>query len=192
LYIDHVGLAGRLKYKHDGKAWKNLVNQVLPGAGWQAVMPLERTARDPGLVAAQFVKNPEPLQGHKARIYKDGRFIMPKRKCIVGVDVSKATLDYTWLPNGRNKQTSNTVRGISTLLETLKKLSPTLVVLEATGGYQNLLVETLHGAGIAVKTVNPRQVRDFARSLNRLGKTDTLDAKTLRMLFKCILPARRA
>ena len=65
------------------------------------------------------------------------------------------------------------------LVEKLRKIQPEIVVMEATGGYQTPLAEALHNAGIAFAVVNPRQVRDFARSLNRLGKTDSLDALTL-------------
>ena len=104
---------------------------------------------------------------------------MQRQKMIVGVDVSKPILDYTWLPDGQAGQTQNTAAGIARLVRKLRGLAPDLVVLEATGGYQDRLVEALHAAAIPVKVVNPRQVRDFARSLNRLGKTDKLDAKTL-------------
>lgn len=98
---------------------------------------------------------------------------------IVGVDVSKSTLDYTWLPDGKAKHVTNTTRGIATLIKEIQKVCPQITVLEATGGYQNNFVAAMHEAGLPVKVVNPRQVRDFARSLNRLGKTDALDARTL-------------
>ena len=104
---------------------------------------------------------------------------MQKQNIVVGIDVSKATLDYTWLPNGQTRQAANSPTGIAGLIKELGKISPVLVVVEATGGYQNSLVEALHTENIPVKVANPRQVRDFARSLNRLGKTDKLDARTL-------------
>lgn len=97
----------------------------------------------------------------------------------VGIDVSKNTLDYTWLPAEKTAQTSNNEQGIAKLVKILAKLKPTLVVLEATGGYQTPLVTALHKAQIPVKVVNPRQVRDFARSFNQLAKTDALDARIL-------------
>lgn len=124
------------------------------------------------------MKNPEPLLELRARIYKDGRFIMQKR-IVVGIDVSKSTLDYTWLPAGKAMQTPNTFQGIASLMDTLHELQPDIVVLEATGGYQNAVAAALHEADIPYAVVNPRQIRDFARSLNRLGKTDKLDALTL-------------
>lgn len=151
---------------------------TLPGAGWQTVTLLEREARGAGLVAAQFVKYPEPLLEHKARIYKDGRFIM-QNSVVVGIDVSKNTLDYTWLPGGKIVQTPNTPKGIATLIATLQTLRPEIVVMEATGGYQTAAAHALFSANIPCAVVNPRQVRDFARSLNRLGKTDKLDAVSI-------------
>ena len=100
-------------------------------------------------------------------------------KNIVGIDVSKATLDLNWLPDGEHKKLSNSREGIVKLIELLEKISPELVVLEATGGYHRGPVEAMQAAGIAVHVANPRQVRDFARSLNKLCKTDKVDAAVL-------------
>lgn len=102
-----------------------------------------------------------------------------QKRIVVGIDVSKSTLDYTWLPGGKAMQTANNSQGITSLVTALRGLQPEIVALEATGGYQNAVVTALHEAGIACAVVNPRQVRDFARSLNRLGKTDKLDALSL-------------
>ena len=101
---------------------------------------------------------------------------MMESKIVMGVDVSKSSLDYAVLPGKITNQASNTQAGVKQILKLARTKQVTLVVLEATGGYQNLLVEALHEASVPVKVVNPRQVRDFARSLNRLGKTDALDA----------------
>lgn len=97
----------------------------------------------------------------------------------VGIDVSKKTLDYTWLPDGKPMLTENTPAGIARLIDTLVGLTPKLIILEATGGYQTPVTLALYQSNIPYKVVNPRQVRDFARSMNRLGKTDKLDALTL-------------
>ena len=134
--------------------------------------------RGAGLVAAQFVRNPEPLLGLKARINKAGSVIMQK-SVTVGIDVSKNILDFICLPDGRPMHVANSKKGIATLVKTLQKITPNMVVLEASGGYQTAVVAAMHEAAIPFKVVNPRQVRDFARSLNRLGKTDSLDARTL-------------
>ena len=97
----------------------------------------------------------------------------------VGIDVSKNNLDYTWLPDGKVRQVPNTLKGFSSLLDELRKLNPAIVVLEATGGYERRVVKAMQEAGIPVKVLNPRQVRDFARSLNLLSKTDKQDALLL-------------
>lgn len=130
------------------------------------------------MAAAQFVKDPEPLLGHKARIYKDGSFIM-QNATFVGIDVSKATLDYTCLPGGRSGQVSNNSGGIVKLIRSLKELNPKIAVFEATGSYHQKIAQALYQAGIPYKTANPRQVRDFARSFNRMCKTDKVDALVL-------------
>ena len=101
------------------------------------------------------------------------------QKKIIGVDVSKATFDYTAQPAGRVDQVENNNAGIKKFVTWAKKQKPHLVLLESTGCYQTPLVDALHEAGVPVKVMNPRQVRDFAKSLNRLGKTDQLDARML-------------
>lgn len=101
------------------------------------------------------------------------------QKKIIGVDVSKVTLDYTTQAAGRVDQVENNNAGIKKFVTWAKKQKPHLVLLESTGCYQTLLVDALHAGGVPVKVMNPRQVRDFAKSLNRLGKTDQLDARML-------------
>jgi transposase len=78
------------------------------------------------------------------------------------------------------------------LVERLKKLTPTLVVLEATGGLHVALVGALAAAGLPVAVVNPRQVRDFAKATGRLVKTDAIDATVLAHFAEAIRPAVRA
>jgi len=98
------------------------------------------------------------------------------KQVFVGVDVSKKHLDFTWLPEAATYRCENTEEGIQTLIEAIADLSVGLVTLEATGGYQNLLVSMLHQANLPVAVVNPRQVRDFAKAAGRMAKTDRLDA----------------
>lgn len=102
-----------------------------------------------------------------------------QNEIFVGIDVSKSTLDYTWLPNGKAMQTPNTSKGIKALIKVLQDMRPQMVAMEATGGYQSAVANALHEAGLPYSVVNPRQIRDFARSLNRLGKTDKLDALSI-------------
>jgi len=96
---------------------------------------------------------------------------------IVGIDVSKASLDCHNLQDGTSWKVSNNAQSweeLSSQLESVK-----LVVVEATGGYQEGLVDTLLAKNLPVAVVNPRQVRDFAKSAGRLAKTDRLDAEII-------------
>jgi len=101
------------------------------------------------------------------------------QKFVVGIDVAKKNLDYLCLPGGSPKQVANDPTGFASLICDLKGREIRIVVLEATGGYQTALVNALHQEAIPVKVVNPRQVRDFARSMNKLAKTDKIDAAIL-------------
>lgn len=97
----------------------------------------------------------------------------------VGVDVSKQWLDVGVWPEGATFRVSNNAAGVDELLERLRPLSTVAVVLESSGGLESLPASELHAAGLLVAVVNPRQVREFARSLGTLGKTDRLDAVVL-------------
>ncbi|HEY6421105.1 MAG TPA: IS110 family transposase [Candidatus Binataceae bacterium] len=97
----------------------------------------------------------------------------------VGIDVSKARLDVGVWPGAKSFSTDNDARGIAELVERVVKLAPRAVVLEATGGWELLAAGELHAAGVKVAVVNPRQVREFARALGHLAKTDRLDALVL-------------
>ncbi len=97
----------------------------------------------------------------------------------VGIDVSKARLDVYIDPTGQTLSVDNTPAGIRSLLTTLKPLNVKLVLIEATGRYERRLAADLLDAAIPVTVVNPRQARDFAKSLGKLAKTDKIDAKVL-------------
>jgi transposase len=112
-------------------------------------------------------------------------------KGFVGIDVSKASLDVAHLPSGETWTESNDPAGIDRLTGRLKALAPELVVLEATGGYEILLATALSTAGLAAAVVNPRQVRDFAKAVNRLAKTDRLDAGVLALFGERVRPEPR-
>src|SRR5690606_29912329 len=81
--------------------------------------------------------------------------------------------------------------GVDALVERVAAVSPGLVVLEATGRLQRLLVARLLAGGLPLAVVNPRQVRDFAKSLGQLAKTDALDARVLCRFAAAVRPARR-
>jgi len=95
-----------------------------------------------------------------------------------GIDVSKQHLDACW--GAEERRLGNDAPGWSELIACLQADNVGLVVVEATGGYERGLMIALQGAGIAVARVNPRQARDFAKSMGVLAKTDGLDARCLR------------
>jgi transposase len=102
----------------------------------------------------------------------------------VGIDVSKARLDVHIDPSGQVFSADNTPGGIATLLGSLRPLNVKLVLIEATGRYERRLAADLLEADIPVTVVNPRQARDFAKSLGKLAKTDRLDAAVLAQFAK--------
>jgi transposase len=115
------------------------------------------------------------LQGGASRAEEDGKVDEGKR--FIGVDVAKAQLEAFIGSIGEAFSLTNDEVGIDQLLKRLKPAD--FVVLEATGGLEMPLASALAAAGIAVAIVNPRQVRDFARAIGRLAKTDRLDAELL-------------
>ncbi|MGE0646056.1 MAG: IS110 family transposase [Nitrospira sp.] len=108
----------------------------------------------------------------------------------VGIDVSKAQLDVALRPTGRFV-ISNDDAGIAQLVERLQATSPTLIILEATGGIELPLTGALAAAGLPVVVVNPRQIRDFAKALGQLAKTDALDAQVLAHFAEVVRPTPR-
>lgn len=109
----------------------------------------------------------------------------------VGIDVAKAHLDVAEGSTGALWEVANDEVGIGEALRRLEVLAPALVVLEATGGYEVPVAAALGAAGLPVAVVNPRQVRDFAKSTGRLAKTDALDAHILALFGERMRPAVR-
>jgi len=98
----------------------------------------------------------------------------------VGLDVSKATVDVGFLPaNYPQFQISNDSDGFAQLIACLNGLEVERVLLEATGGYERALLKALQLSGLNVVRVNPKRARDYARSMNKLAKTDKIDARML-------------
>lgn len=109
----------------------------------------------------------------------------------VGMDVSKEWVDFFVLnrkqgPSGRRPRR---VKDLVKLAAELAALGPRLVVLEATGGLETSVWAALEAAGLTVAVVNPKRVRDFARSLGLLAKTDRLDARVLAQFGETLRPA---
>ncbi len=109
----------------------------------------------------------------------------------VGIDVSKAWLDIALHESETCWRARNDEAGIADLVVKLKGLAPALVVLEATGGFEMLVVAELTQAGLPVVITNPRRVRAFASSTGRLAKTDKLDAKLLAHFAAAVRPPVR-
>jgi transposase len=111
--------------------------------------------------------------------------------CFIGIDVAKAQLDIALRPSGERWAVPNDASGVTSLVDRLQALHPTLIVLEATGGLERVVTSALATAGLPVVVVNPRQVRDVARATGQLAKTDALDARALAHFADVIRPTPR-
>jgi transposase len=114
-----------------------------------------------------------------------------EKQLFIGIDVSKARLDAALRPGNESFSVNNDQRGIATLIKQLKRPRVSRVVLEASGGYEIAAASELAAAGLPVAVVNPRQVRDFARALGQLAKTDAIDARVLAHFAELIQPETR-
>jgi transposase len=108
-----------------------------------------------------------------------------------GIDVSKASLDIHIRPEGVQWTTKNDAEGIVEMLSRLQSFQVDLVVMEATGGLEQEAANLLVAAGYPVAVVNPRQIRDFAKSTGKLAKSDKLDAGVIAHYAEAIKPANR-
>src|SRR5579872_2981080 len=115
---------------------------------------------------------------------------MPDSKIFAGVDVSKSQLDAALRPGGEAESFANDTVGVAALVAWLCERKPELVVLEATGGFEALIAGEL-ASHLAVAVVNPRQVRDFAKALGKLAKTDRIDAAVLAHFAEAVRPEAR-
>jgi transposase len=150
---------------------------------------------------------PEQLPEHPVRIDKAGRMnhwaqglcepggsmcTQPSpadtSHCFIGIDVSKFSLDCACRPQNLLFRVSNDETGIAELVQRLQEMTPTLVVLEATGGFEAPAVAALATAQIPLAVVNPRQVRDFAKATGQLAKTDAIDAGVLAHFAQAVRP----
>lgn len=109
----------------------------------------------------------------------------------VGIDVAKADLAVAVRPQTEAWLVPNDDKGIQDLVARLRTVAPTLLVLEATGGYERPLVAALAAAGFPLVVANPRQVRDFARATGQLAKTDSIDASILALFAERVRPEPR-
>jgi transposase len=106
----------------------------------------------------------------------------------VGLDVAKNHLDVSVLPAGERWRAEYTEAGVAELVARLQALTPRVIVLEASGGYESVVATALAAAGLPVAVVNPRQVRDFAKAIGRLAKNDRIDADVLALFGERVRP----
>jgi transposase len=107
----------------------------------------------------------------------------------VGIDVAKNSFEVAVTGETQTLNLGNDEAGYAEVCQLLAPLEPRLVLLEATGGYEQQLALALAAAGLRVSVVNPRQARDFARCVGKLTKTDRIDAQALRT-FAAMLDAQ--
>lgn len=109
----------------------------------------------------------------------------------VGIDVAKAPLDMALRPTGERWTATNDEPGMAALIVRLQAVEPTLMVLEATGGYHRTVVAALAAVALPLVVVNPRQVRDLAKATGQLAKTDALDARAVAPFAEAVRPTPR-
>jgi len=114
-----------------------------------------------------------------------------KSKSFIGIDVCKQQLEVAAHESDYQFRCANKVSAFGELIAELIALRPILIVLEATGGVETRVVRALQTAGLPVVVINPRQVRDFAKALGQLAKTDRLDARVLAHFAAAIKPPLR-
>lgn len=115
-----------------------------------------------------------------------------RQDLFIGIDISKTSLDVATLPAEQSWSVPNSDQGIESLVAKINEVGPpTLVLMEATGGFERRILAALAAVGIPVIAVNPRNVRDFAKSLGLLAKTDRIDARVLALFADRIRPECR-
>jgi transposase len=110
---------------------------------------------------------------------------------VIGSDVARDRLEVATRPAGESRPIPHDAAGIAALVVRLRDLGPARIVLEATGGLELPVLAALGSAGRPVVAVNPRQVRDFAKALGKLAKTDAIDARVLAHFAEAVRPAVR-
>lgn len=113
------------------------------------------------------------------------------KNCVIGIDVSKATLDTHVLPLEQRARFDNSTEGHERLVTWATEQRPERIVLEASGGYELPVVAALARAALPVIVVNPRQVRRFAQALGVQAKTDRIDAGVIALFAQAVRPEIR-
>jgi transposase len=110
---------------------------------------------------------------------------------VVGIDVSKDRLDIAVRPSGEAFTVERNAAGLEWLIERLRMLSPYIVALEATGGFETVAAAALAAADLPVVVVNPAQIRAFARAVGQRAKTDPIDAIVIAHFAEATRPVPR-
>ncbi len=116
---------------------------------------------------------------------------MKEQERFVGIDISKEELVVAVRPTAELQSFPNTEEGLAALVPFLQPLSAHAIVLEATGGFARAAVNAMALAALPVVVVNPRQIRDFARSVGLLAKTDVIDARIIARFAEAVRPELR-
>jgi len=113
---------------------------------------------------------------------------MNKEQTYVGVDISKENLDLAIIDSNQQWRFGNSPAGIKLAIKTIQAVKPALVIFEATGGLEVPFWAALSETGIDAASINPRQIRDFARAKGRLAKTDRIDAQVIAQYGRAMQP----
>ena len=109
----------------------------------------------------------------------------------VGIDVSRDRLDVHVLPQGEAFSVERNGKGLAVLVERLKSFAPSLVAVEATGGFETTTAAAVAGAGLPLAVINPAQVRHYAQALGKRAKTDPIDALVIARFAADVRPEPR-
>jgi transposase len=109
----------------------------------------------------------------------------------VGIDVSKDRLDVHVRPSGEAFAVARNVKGLNELIERLRILKPTLIAVEATGGFETIVAAAIAGAPLPLVVVNPAQVRHFAQAVGKRAKNDPIDAAVIAHFAEAVKPEPR-
>lgn len=166
--------------------------RTLDFAGGEIAQPLvSLTAAQQDPPPVMSLKPEQPPGPHtRARICKEGS-LMSNTKPFVGIDVAKDHFDVAVRPLHQKYTLPADAAGIREVVGKLRALDPELIVLEASGGYEKVLVAELGAAGLPVTVINPRQSRDFARACGILAKNDSIDADVLARFGEAVRPKFR-
>jgi transposase len=116
---------------------------------------------------------------------------MQKQSSFIGIDVSKSKLDVHVLPEGVSYSFPYEPQKLKALIRKLKQHNPVLIVMEATGGYELVAASKINEAKLPMAVVNPRQVRDYAKAIGKLAKTDAIDAYVIARFAQDVRPEAR-